>query len=808
MKETKPSRSYACLAAFALLPGLISCGGGNDDGNKSSTEVSNTPVSTAPVALAPRVPVVPAPPTAVVSGPITAVAPEPRIPVVPVSPIPVVPAPPTPVVSAPPPQSPPLTSVVTPVSPPGAVPCERYNDVRSGFLGDLNAEGAQGGDPGGDGSSGSAGVGGGLGKVLGAKVEVFRLRDGLQFGRGEEVFTDRTTGLVTVQTCNVNEPMLVVLRGVVGAKYYDEGKNALLPFGPDQVLHALVGEVKGNIGVSALTEAAYRHAINNFLIDPSKVANRSTALRKTAPLTELSKLTPSQIAMANQRVKDEVNRILPSNYQLTSVTALPTPLGLDNQRADLLPKNQYGQAAVVTGALSWTADKFRIGTAQPALAISEELSRDLTDGKVDGLALDRSKAATTAASYESVALPINLTVGANVIAKQFSAINLGSAYEFADINSFREPMVSCDFDNVEVRYALTKNGTIDLRRKKFVKCQPAADPAVIDTAFTQTAGSDIKEIFTSQYSGGGFFVKANGQVFSWGDSTCGQIGNGQSAGIQSLPKVIAGLNNITSLANGYYFAIARDNDGRVYSWGSNESSALGLGSNPPLDATCGSSSLNAVTTPKLVPGLTDISQVFAFGFRAWALNKTGRLYTWGSSCGRGGGGPSSNTPVLLAQPTGVRAMAANERGCFAVKDDGTLVGWGFYNNIDHGGGRVYNDGQWFGDGSSTPKVSPTSLPGLRDVREIASDQYYFYALTGDGTVWRWGGELGKLRFDVPTPITGIPELTAGKKVLIRHMKSDINGVHLFAEDGRLFVAHSWAAEPSYLIDLAVSLGFK
>lgn len=710
------------------------------------------------------------------------------------------------------------------------IPCAQYNTVTPGFTGDLNGEGAQGGDPGGGDSSGSAGVGGGLGKVLGAKVDVVRLSDGLKFNN-QDVFTDRVTGLVRIQTCDVGQPLLITLTGVEGATYYDEGKNALLPFGPDQEIHALVEKIDGNIGVSALTEAAYRYAVNHFLADPEAIAGGASPLLKKAAIQELSKLTAEQIATANQRVVEEVNRVLPANYRLTSITALPTPLGLDNQSTGLLPPNRYGQAAIVTGAFSWMADKFRIGTSRPTLDMLEELARDLTDGKLDGLVLGGALASSGSAStYDSVNIPINLNVGANFIAEHFSDISLDAASKYVDVTAFQENM-SCN--TTWNRFALTKQGTIELNRQRFKRSDDPASKECVeigapipDPEFTQKAGSNVKEIFTSHKTGGGFFVKDDGQVFSWGNSVCGQLANGESVGIRYEPRAIAGLNNVTSLANGSNFSIARDNDGHVYSWGSSKFGVLGLGSGPlPNAVPCagtvarlGDSTFEAAATPRRVPGLDNITHVFVEYFsKVFALDKAGRLYNWGFGCGRQGYrieegilvNTGIDTPQRLSEPTSVRAVAANVRGCFALKTDGTLVGWGFRNGVRSDEG-TFDDGQWFGDGQATAKVRPTTLTGLSDVREIASDEDYFYALKSDGTLWRWGGSLDGERkiLKTPTQIVGITPIVPGSEVRFRHIKSDPDGARFFAQDGRIFVAKAWGDDPHDTLDALEYWGFK
>jgi alpha-tubulin suppressor-like RCC1 family protein len=699
----------------------------------------------------------------------------------------------------------PTTAPTTP--PAQRLACDQYNAVLPGFSGDLNAPGpiADGGNDGpSGGDAGSAGAGGGLGKVLGAKVEVLRLADGSKFNNAD-VRTDPVNGLFTIRTCALSEPLLITLKGVEGAQYYDEGRNALLPFGPDQEIHALIASVEGNVGVSALTEAAYRYAINNFLGALPKTAEGPNFLLKKAGAEEVRKLTKAQILAANKMVQDEFNRVLPANYRLDTVTALPTPVGTDNnQNESLFPQNRYGQAAVVTGAFAWMADKFRIGSDRPALAILEEFSRDLTDGKLDGFALDGTVSSSTAVpAYDSVNIPITLNVGANAIADSFSDANLNAAYKYIYVTDFREEQ-TCDTNAYFV--GLTKFGTLEVQKQRVSGCLPSG-PRTRDDAFIATAGTHIKEVLNSQYSGGGFFVKEDGRVFSWGNSECGQIANGKGSGIQPLPQAIAGLKNITSLASGYFFSIARDNDGHVYSWGSNGSGALGLGSSPPLNATCFSTVFTASSVPQQVPGLSDIATVHAHEARAFAVTNGGKLYNWGTECGRGGGGATYSSPVLVQNLPAVRSFAANTTGCFALKTDGTLVGWGFYNNVTHGD-VTYMDGQWFGDGQDSAKVQPTPLPGLKDVREIASDQFFFYALKTDGTVWRWGSAPGMPILKTPTLIAGIPEAVPGVKTIIRHIQSSSDGARLFAQDGRIFQAKPWEDSPHHLTNLVDIFGLK
>ena len=97
---------------------------------------------------------------------------------------------------------------------------------------------------------------------------------------------------------------------------------------------------------------------------------------------------------------------------------------------------------------------------------------------------------------------------------------------------------------------------------------------------------------------------------------------------------------------------------------------------------------------------------------------------------------------------------------------------------------------------------------MNDVREIASDQFFFYALKTDGTVWRWGSAPGMPILKTPTLIAGIPQATPGVNAVIRHIKSSSDGARLFAQDGRIFQAKAWSDGPSYLIDLVDIHGLK
>lgn len=299
--------------------------------------------------------------------------------------------------------------------------CSDQGGGVSGVSGDGGASGGDGG-AGGDGGSGGgdggggdggAGAGGGEGKVVNALMTVTRLSDGKVLGTA---VTDPARGLVTIRPRASDGPVLLTLAGQAGAKYYDEGTGQLTDFGPDRMLHALVDRFDENIGVSSLSEAAYRYALNNFRPTSAAVASGSVQLQSTGDLRGLS---AEQVRAANEAVRTAINATLDPAVQLVSVKSLPTPV--DNGSAEsALPLNRYGIAEMVIGGLAKAAASRKPNTAAPALGITEQVARDLTDGKLDGVALDKTQAAPAAtAHYDAKTLPNSLRKGTVAIANRF-----------------------------------------------------------------------------------------------------------------------------------------------------------------------------------------------------------------------------------------------------------------------------------------------------------------------------------------------------------------------------------------------------
>ena len=259
-------------------------------------------------------------------------------------------------------------------------------DFNAGDGGGSGPGASDGGSPGG-GDGGGVGAGGGLGKTLQVEIAVARTSDGASLGAA---LTGATSGLVRIKAEPGTAPVLLTMSGTDAGSYFDEGRNAVVPYGPNEPpLHALVTEFDQHLGVTALTEAAYRYAVNHFIADPEAIRSGAQPLRRDATPAELALLTPEQIRRAHEAIRAEINRALPEQHQLVSIATLPTPVDGGSGRGTVT-NNRYGIIQLVTGALALVAGQSDPSLGKPALTIAGQLADDLTDGVVDGLRLDRT----------------------------------------------------------------------------------------------------------------------------------------------------------------------------------------------------------------------------------------------------------------------------------------------------------------------------------------------------------------------------------------------------------------------------------
>lgn len=214
------------------------------------------------------------------------------------------------------------------------------------------------------------------------------------------------------------------------------------------------------------------------------------------------------------------------------------------------------------------------------------------------------------------------------------------------------------------------------------------------------------------------------QVYTWGDNSNGQVGNGTTAN-QKAPVTVNGLSGIQAISGGTLHTLALKSDGTVWAWGANQFGQLGNGSNSDS------------ATPVQVPGLTSVKAIAAGGYHSMALLSDGTVKTWGYNYyGQLGNNSTtdSSTPVQVSGLTGIAAIASGSVHSLALDNRGYVFAWG-----DNERGEL-------GIGSATNGLIPAQVNTVSKIRAIAGGALHSLALGSDGSVWAWGyndsGQLG------------------------------------------------------------------
>lgn len=135
-------------------------------------------------------------------------------------------------------------------------------------------------------------------------------------------------------------------------------------------------------------------------------------------------------------------------------------------------------------------------------------------------------------------------------------------------------------------------------------------------------------------------LSEEGYVYTWGAGREYALGHGNRDSYKT-PKRVGGLEGvkITQIACGRNFVIARDSEGAVYSWGSNEYGQLGLGLVEKFKAQ-----------PQKLRLLKDVVDISSGDFHVLAVTSQGEVFSWGSG-GDGqlghGNNSSQATPTVI-----------------------------------------------------------------------------------------------------------------------------------------------------------------
>ena len=208
-------------------------------------------------------------------------------------------------------------------------------------------------------------------------------------------------------------------------------------------------------------------------------------------------------------------------------------------------------------------------------------------------------------------------------------------------------------------YTWGDNGTGRLGRT-VTSGSPADKPDKADTPADVT--------FTSVSAGQGHTVAVDtqGEIYTWGDNTHGELGRNTGSTPADKPgraDTPAGVT-FTQASAGVSHSVAVSDDGSLYTWGNAADGRLGRDAN---------------STPADKPGRADtpagitFTQASAGGKHSIALGSDGSLYTWGDS-----GKTSAGRPNKVDTPAGITFTQASAGAsyCLALGSDGNLYSWG------------------------------------------------------------------------------------------------------------------------------------
>ena len=255
--------------------------------------------------------------------------------------------------------------------------------------------------------------------------------------------------------------------------------------------------------------------------------------------------------------------------------------------------------------------------------------------------------------------------------------------------------------------------------------------------FLQIGTNKWKKISAGRISG--YAIREDNTLWAWGRNNNGQLGDGTVTNRSSPVQVIStSLSSPVLIAGGESFCYSVDNNGLVWSWGTNGLAELGLGTYSPGDYRV--SPVPVVDNSGGYPQLSNVVQISAGYNNGLALDSSGTIWAWGwDAFGAFGVGLitlGTSVPYALPSTLGLYILfsggnspvqiASGQYHSLALSSDGTVWACGY---------NIYGQ---VGDGTTTNRSTAVQISGLSNVIAIGASLYSSYAITNDGQLWVWG----------------------------------------------------------------------
>jgi alpha-tubulin suppressor-like RCC1 family protein len=216
-------------------------------------------------------------------------------------------------------------------------------------------------------------------------------------------------------------------------------------------------------------------------------------------------------------------------------------------------------------------------------------------------------------------------------------------------------------------------------------------------------------------------LKQDGTVWAWGNNGSGQLGNGE-IDPSTAPVQVRTLSNIVAISAGGYHNLALKQDGTVWAWGLGSLGQRGDGTGTLVRKTP-----VQVVGPGGQGFLNDVVAIAAGQEHSLAIRGDGTVWAWGDNAwGELGNSDASSsfnlTPLQVQSPSmngalsGVVRIAAGNDHSLAVKEDGTVLGWGKNANGE------------LGDGTNNSGPTPRQTKTICDAVAIAAGNRHSVAV--------------------------------------------------------------------------------
>ena len=273
-------------------------------------------------------------------------------------------------------------------------------------------------------------------------------------------------------------------------------------------------------------------------------------------------------------------------------------------------------------------------------------------------------------------------------------------------------------------------------------------------------------------------VGSDGNVYAWGYNFYSQLGDGTRVRRPApIPVIMPEGVKITQVSANTYHVMALDRDGRIWTWGTDMSDQLGRTSSS--------------ATPAGRPGLVDTPEGVSFiavsagMLHSTALDRDGNIWTWGSNTnkqlGRDISGTTDATPKKIQLPKGTAftAVSTGSSHSIGLSADGTAWSWGGANLPNN-----FSSDTLLGHAGGTDPAPVDT--GLRFTAISASD-WHSLAIAQDGTVQSWGmwvaSQLGRTPTDTEPAsrpgsvpgLVGATRISAGSSYSIAITGTDVWG---------------------------------